>query len=360
MKYFNVYSLTRLRNQEFSAAYGQICSILEKDEISVEYVAQSLEVVKAHKAKLIFLKNMNVRHPLTKTITELKHTRHDALTSLKGRVTSILKSPIKEECDAAKVLATWLLRYHKHLSRASIHEQTSMVNEMMDEMNKSANIQTAITIIGVTNLIDSIQANTMELEEVFLTRNKERKEERREAYEMKHVAYADMKMLFNSIEMAITLGDGDSAVYMGYVNEVNGIMETFKTKYLSRISRLQNAEQEENDENQHPEPENEEQDGDNGVSTNGKPAMANGKRTFNAMTLNSMDLHNRTSNKDLDNKHAMSESVTNGEAIDEEDESVANLITGNEKLVNDTFSDTKKNASETHESATSDDSGQES
>ena len=311
MKFFKVYSLTRLRNQEFPAAYGKIISVLENDEITVEYITQSLESVKAHKKNLVVLRNMKAPHQLTKIISDLKFKRHDAFLSLKGKVSSAMKSPIDNERKVAEILNTWLIRYHKFFSKASIHEQTSVFDEMMDEVNTKPSIQSAVNEGGVLSILDSIQSITTQIEEAYMTRNKEKVEASRKALLLKQTAYADMKMLLNSIEMAITLNEGNSTVFMGYVNEINLLMDVFKAKAQSRTTRRKNA-AEEAETNQDANPENGEQEyGGNEEPQSGKPAIAGRNKPFNEVSLNDMDLHNGTTNESLDGKDAMNGSSTN-------------------------------------------------
>ena len=355
MRNFNVYSMTRLRNQEFPAAYSKIVSVLEKDEITVDYVARALETVKAHNDNLVVLRNMTTSHHLSKTINDTKHKRHDAYLSLKGKVTSALKSPSDEEREAAQVLDLWLSRYRKYFSRPSIHEQSSVIREMMAEVGERQDISSAIDTVGVVNLLDSLQAMTTKIDRDFMTRHSEKTEASRKAYALKRSAFADMKMLFNGVEMAITLDDGDSTVFMGYVKEINGLMDTFRAKYQSRVTRKKNAA----DENQNAEPENGEQDGGGIMTMNlmgGKPAMASGMKTYSAMALDGMDLQNGTTNGSLKGKLAMNGSVTNGAATDGAKEKDVDLSAGNGGVVNNSSSDTQKDATEKHEGAKYDDS----
>ena len=355
MKFFNSYSITRLRNQEFPAAYSKIVSVLEKDEIAVEYVERALEKVKVHNDNLVVLRNMTTSHHLSKTINDTKHKRHNAFLSLRGKVTSALKSPSDDEREAAKILDLWLSRYRKSFLQPSIHEESSVVREMMDEVGQRSDISSAIDTLGALSLLDSLQAITTKIDRDFMTRHKERTENSRKAHAIKRESFADLKMLFNSVEMAITLKDGDSTLLMGIVQEVNGLMDTFKAKYQSRVTRKKNAAEE----NQNAQPENGEQDGEGdmtALSKNGKPAMPDGMKTYGAKALDGMDLQNGTTNGSLDGKLAMNGSETNGAATDGAKEKDVDLSASNGGGVNNISLDSQEDATKKHEGASNDDS----
>lgn len=244
MKFFKTYSLMRLRNQEFPAAYGSICSVVENKEFTVEYLTKAIECVNSHNSKLVILKNMNYKHPNTAKIDELKVKRHDAFLSLKGKAKYGLRSPIDSEREASELLNTWFMRHRKHLVRPSIHEQSSVAKEMNDDIVNNTDIQEALSELGVIDTFDSIQLFTNKIDRLFSMRNKDLQEVTRVAYRLKKDAYGDLLMLLNSIEMAIVFEDGDKTVLMGYVKEINGIMQTFKAKYERRTTRSRNANEE--------------------------------------------------------------------------------------------------------------------
>ena len=154
----NFYYFTKLKNQEFQAAYMRISSMLDGKELTVEDVAESYENVKAHIGKLNFLKDMRLKHPLTETIRHFADQRNDYLRSLKGRVASALTSPVETERKAAKVLNLWLHGYREYLSRARINEQNALVSQMMDDYQLKLTIQEAVADAGVQPFLDSISS----------------------------------------------------------------------------------------------------------------------------------------------------------------------------------------------------------
>ncbi len=51
----------RLKNQEFSVAFNGIISLLDKEEITVEYVQKALDEALDENAKLVELRNMRCK-----------------------------------------------------------------------------------------------------------------------------------------------------------------------------------------------------------------------------------------------------------------------------------------------------------
>lgn len=316
--------MSRLRNQEFPAAYGMICSILEDEEISVEYVTQSFASVLAHNEKLVFLRNMKLQHPLTKTIRHQTDLRNNYFRSLKGRVASALISPIETEREAAKVLDLWLFGYREYLTIARIHEQTVLVEQMLHEYRTKLPIQEAVTAAGVQPIFDGISTITDEIKSTFVTRAKEKTAAKRKARKLRGEAYGSFQTLLESLRMAISLDEEDSAVYLNYLIEIDDILEGFRAKCESRTTRRKNAAQKA-EENQ---PENHENDDHGDLMPDSEPENAGTSRAFNVLALDGMDSHNGMTNSGSNGNGVMNNNVTNGIAVNgqNDDPSMGNGI----------------------------------
>lgn len=237
----NISGLSNLRNQEFPDALASIITILESDVVTEEYVLECLNVAKAKRDKLGLLKSRRKGHPLSATLRELNYNRHDYLLSFKGKINYGLKSPIETERKAAKVLNVWLDRYNEHLSSAKIHEQNTLVDQLADDVDTNDYLAEALNDAGLMNAFDSIKMITIEIREVFHDRSKDREEHKRKAYDRRRDAYEAIKMLLNSLEMAIKLKSENSDIYVGYWNEISRLLDRFNAKVQSRVTRRKNA-----------------------------------------------------------------------------------------------------------------------
>lgn len=320
MKKLNISYLIRLRNQQFPEAYGTICSILERNEITEEYVTACFENVKAQRQKLGFLQNMKVKHHLSGTISELNNDRQDYFLSLKGRVASNLRSPNETERKAAKVLDLWLEGYREFLSTPRILEQNLLVDQLSEDIETQARIGTAMREAGVMEIFESIELITADIRTAYLQRSQEKEAQSRKANALRSEAYAAMKTLLNGIGMAIDLKSEDSAMYVGYWNEISTVLDQFNVKTLNRATRKKNATEGKE------EPMEDLVDGDKGGEAEGdtpvtriapKMTWASTKsKPYGEMSLDGMDVDLQNGAGADENStsttNAMSGSVTNG------------------------------------------------
>ena len=130
VKYFSASHLMQLKNQEFQEAFDEILRTFDKEEITVEYVAEALEDAKTENNNLVLLRNMTKKHHLTKTIREQNNQRYSYLTVITDTVKTAFKQPSKEKRAAAKVLNEWLEPYRKSLSRPVLGVQSTLAIEI--------------------------------------------------------------------------------------------------------------------------------------------------------------------------------------------------------------------------------------
>ena len=60
LKHFNASHMMQLRNQEVKSSFDEVLRSLDKEEIIVEYVSETLEDAKAESKKLVVLRNMTI------------------------------------------------------------------------------------------------------------------------------------------------------------------------------------------------------------------------------------------------------------------------------------------------------------
>ena len=241
VKHFRASHLMQLRNQEIRAAYDEILLVFEDKEITIEYVAEAFDDAKAESKKLVILRNLNKKHHLTKTIRELTLNRFDYFTVITDTVKTALKSPKAAERAAAKILSEWLEPYKKSLQRPLIAVQTTLIEEMADEVDIKPRIDDAIESLDLTEVLDSIKIATADIKASINKRNSDMMAENRKAHQTKRSAYAKMVIFLNSVEMVLNSNGEDKATYLRYANEVNRHLDSYKATILSRSTRYKNA-----------------------------------------------------------------------------------------------------------------------
>ena len=308
MHKLNVSYLNRLRNQEFPDVFRAICSVLERDEISETYLVDFLEKAKSKMNSLGLLKNMRMKHPITRTITQLTRDRHAYLLSLKGKITYGLKSPIIEERNAANVLDAWLDRYREYLKQPRTSEQNNLVAQMADDIDKFANINDAFNSAGLLNMFDSIKAITTDIELAYDNRSESMEDQRIMANKVRLEAYDAMKRLINALDMAIEEGNENSEKYKRYWNEISKILDMFYAKVQMRSTWHKYAAEKKNEQ-----PVDNGVDGETGDDAEGNaPATRTTPRMTTAMrsTPYSTAGLNKGMDMDLQNGQPLNDSLT--------------------------------------------------
>lgn len=233
-----------LRNQEFPEVFGSICTILERAEITEPYLAECLQLAKTKESGLKFLKNLNRKHLLTSTISELTRDRHDYYLSLRGKAAYSMKSPIVEERNAGRMLVLWLDGYREHLLFAKRHGQNLLCDQLADDIANNASLDEAMDKVGLSAHFNSIKSITTEIRMLWSQRSEDLEAQSREADLVRRQAYEVMKRVINALDMAIMLDGEDSARYVGYWNEIAKLLDQFNAKVLSRSTRRRNAAEE--------------------------------------------------------------------------------------------------------------------
>lgn len=123
-KSLNAGFMHSLKNDEFPQLYGNVCSVLEGEEITLLHIKESFERVKTHLEPLKFVKNFNGSHPLSEVLMINAKLRKDHLLSLQMGIKAKLLSEKTEEREAAKELIKWLGKYRGILYYPGIESQS--------------------------------------------------------------------------------------------------------------------------------------------------------------------------------------------------------------------------------------------
>lgn len=270
MDKLNISYLNRMRNQEFPDVFRAICSVLERDEITETYLADFLDKAKAKKDGLGLLKNMMRKHPITKTIRDMTLDRHDYLSSLTGKITAGLKSPLADERKAAQVLDVWLERYSAYLKLPKTTEQNTLVEQMADDIEIDSDIDEAMESLDLNSTFDSIKIITADIQNAYDRRSEDMEAQRIMANKVRREAYRAMKRLINALDMAIEEDNENSEKYIRYWNEIGKILDQFYAKVQMRSTWYKYAAEKKKNE----QPVDGEVDGEMGDDANGNAPAA--------------------------------------------------------------------------------------
>lgn len=252
--------LRKLRNHEFAESYELICAnLVVEEELTAENVKQAIDSVQAYASELQFLKTLQRKHPNTKQIDSLRNKRHQALLSLRGRVSYFRRSPNVDESLAAELLYDWLSTYREFFNHKSTHSQTRMIDDMDADLSESESLSEAINTLNLVSTLDTIKATSTALRRLHLARLNENKDAAQRAKLIRETAFAHIQTAWKTIEVAVSLRTGNTAECLRLFDSINRPIIAFKAKYLGKTTRRENeklkAEEEEQNNPPAPTPE---------------------------------------------------------------------------------------------------------
>ena len=194
-----------LRNDEYPMLVEQICVVMDKidkDGQQDPYVTELASKVKSHLQSLEKIKARSSKHPLTAVLKDMAWQRRQILLSLRGQVKALLRSPIKAQKEAAKVLIFWLDKHSKRLIHNGYMAQTRRVNELLHEVDADTTIQQAIAALSLQPLMDALREMNTSFHTTFLKRNEERAQaEKVDCRAIRTAANNDLKLLLCALAM---------------------------------------------------------------------------------------------------------------------------------------------------------------
>lgn len=242
--------LEALKNKEFPMFYDQLCSMLEVDDIVDVNLKECLQNLKGHQDEMKYVRRLQGPHRLTPVLRKQTLARKEFLISLRGKVLAGLNSPLPNERNAAATLKIWLDKPRDSFYAPSINRHTRLVNDLMHERDLTANIQEAITEMGLESIIDPIVALTEEINANFMIRTHEQAENVRKVLAIRRAAYADLKRFFKAFDVALSVEKPGETFYSDKAKVIDNLLDDYRVKLYARRTRRQNAAQHENDETQ--------------------------------------------------------------------------------------------------------------
>lgn len=225
-----------LKNDEFPQLYGNVCSVLEGEEITLLHVKESFERVKTHLEPLKFVKNFNGSHPLSEVLMINAKLRKDHLLSLQMGIKAKLLSEKTEEREAAKELIKWLGKYRGILYYPGIESQSRLVNNLLHDKELSDKVQNALSVLALDELFAFVVAETVEMETGFRMRNNEIADMRKHVRSIRNAAYADLKILLSMIENTTKMDDGNITGYSAYSARIKNFLDYYRGRLTARKS----------------------------------------------------------------------------------------------------------------------------
>ena len=242
MEKMHISFIKDLRNIEFLALVQLLVMVLDSNKIDNINLKEATDRIKKQKKGLLLLRNTKLRHPLTRVINQKVNTRTEYLKCLRMKVDADIFSPKPEKRIAAERLKLWLRGYKKSLYAQSIHSQGQMVGFMKHERAEKSDIQNAVTLLDLDELLKDIEDITSEIDKFFKKRVQDKNYKSVKGQEIRGAAYEDLQLLIDTMAVSYrrSVSEMEKEQLTNLSEEINDQLIKMHAKLKSRNTRNNN------------------------------------------------------------------------------------------------------------------------
>ena len=242
MEKLHISFMRELINIDFEGIYWDIIKLMKKKKVDDINIQLAFARVKPHVKKFDALRNRQ-RNENSILNEQLTRTRTDYLISLRLRVHSYMRSHIPEERVAAKRINFVLKMYGKKYYVPNILSQAAFVDEIVIHIKRREDFKEAFTLLGLTDLMDTIVKMTEEIMKNFGQRISDDGNNKARNNGVRKEAYKDMKIMIDAINFMYVINKDNEEKreiaedLMWYINK---IFKTYRTPMRSRQTKRKN------------------------------------------------------------------------------------------------------------------------
>lgn len=242
MQKMHISFIKDLKNYEFYELFVYLGLTLDTKEIENNQLKQVVGRIKNHRDKLRLLCDTKPRHHLTEIINTKVRNRTEYLACLRMKIEVDLLSPIPEMRVAAKRLKLWMKPYRKDIHKPTITTQGQLVEFLMHDREKDADIQACTSLLNLDTLLEIIVNITTEINKHFTTRLKDINRQSVNSKELREAAYKDLQLLTSVIEVSYLMGEDEEKKerVVKLSRAIVGILKSFHTPLKSRNTKSRN------------------------------------------------------------------------------------------------------------------------
>lgn len=242
MEKLHIRFMKDLRNHDFAQLFDAICNSAVKEKMNIPSITTVVERIEPHSRELLRLNHKKLQHPLTKLIEEQVNTRTEYLTCLRMSVEAKMLSHRSKERSAAQCLMYWLSPFKNKIYAPTIHRQSRMVEELMNDRKLNEKIQQATALLNLDELLKVIVKLNEKIRQNFLKRLNEKEIYSVDGLAIRDAAYNDLKMLLAFIEVTYSLcNDDDQKEQLIQLNStIYEHIKEFRTLLRARATKKKN------------------------------------------------------------------------------------------------------------------------
>ena len=242
MEKIHIRFMKDLRNIEFEELFDLIYTTVEAEKIDVPSLTTAIERIEPHRKELLRMNHKKLKHPLTQPIQEQVNSRTEYLACLRLTVDAKTFSHKSAERIAAKRLLLWLSPYKNTLYAPTIHRQSRMVKDLMEDRKQSAEIKQATALLDLDELLEAIVSINARIESNYLKRLDEKEMYSVNGLAIRNAAYNDLKVLVSVLELSYNLSsDDEQREQLEQLSLlINENLKDFRTLVRSRTTKRKN------------------------------------------------------------------------------------------------------------------------
>lgn len=242
MENIHIRFMKNLRNIEFGELFDIISDDLVARNVEIPLVKAAIEKLKPHRKELLRMNNKKLRHPLTQLIQKQVNNCTEYLACLRLTVDAKMLSHKSEERAAAANLVLWLSPYKEEIYGPTIHTQSRMVEDLMNDRKESSEIKQATALLNLDELLEVIAQTSDEIRINHLLRLNEKDIYNVNGFALRNAAYKDLKVLLNVLVTCYNLcpDDVEREQLVELSARINDNLKDFRTLLRSRITKRKN------------------------------------------------------------------------------------------------------------------------
>ena len=242
MEKIHIRFMKDLRNIEFEELFDLIYNTIVAEEMDIPSLTTVIERIEPHRCELLRMNHKKLKHPLTLPIQEQVNSRTEYLACLRMTVEAKKLSHRPDERTAAKRLLLWLRPYKNNIYAPTIHKQSRMVKDLMEDRKQSAEIKEATALLDLDELLEAIVKVSAKIERNYLKRLDEKAMYNVNGLAIRNAAYQDLKVLIDVLELSFNLStDDNQKEQLSQLSLlINENLKDFRTLVKSRTTKRKN------------------------------------------------------------------------------------------------------------------------
>ena len=240
-KFITYVSFARVVNLEFMRLVMKLVQVVAKHNPATLKIEGVYNLLVAELPKLTSLQVKSGKHPNSTELKVLRLKRRNLLVVITGKVRLLPKAQVDALNASAALVVPLLEKYLKNIVADKLNTQSEKVNELLDELDGNAAMNTALATLGLKVYIDELKTLQAAIEQqgdsqVAKKSVKKLKVETRIIRAEVSDAVSD---LLNAIEIAQK--ENKELDYTALISEVNELLKPHQADIKTRNTRSKNA-----------------------------------------------------------------------------------------------------------------------